>query len=63
MKPLSAKTGLPRLDQASWDKGFADGFRGHVWWPGTGTEPLSYAAGYQEAESERNDARSTPLER
>jgi hypothetical protein len=48
VKPLP-KTGLPRLDQPSWDKGFSDGFRGNVWWPGPGTEPLSYAAGYQES--------------
>jgi hypothetical protein len=41
--------GLPQFDQASFDKGLADGFHGHVWWPGPGIEPLSYAAGYQEA--------------
>ena len=29
VKPLP-KTGLPRLDQPSWDKGFADGFRGET---------------------------------
>jgi hypothetical protein len=52
MKPLP-KTGLPSLDQPSWDKGFADGFRGNVWWPGPGTEPLSYASGYTEAQVER----------
>ena len=52
MKPLP-KTGLPRLDRPSWDKGFADGFRGEVWWPGSGTEPLSYASGYTEAQTER----------
>jgi hypothetical protein len=52
MKPLPLK-GLPRFDQASWDKGFADGFRGNVWWPGPGTEPLSYAAGCTEAQVER----------
>ncbi len=48
-KPLLHKRGLPQFDQASFNKGFSDGFRGHVWWPGPGTEPLSYAAGYQEA--------------
>jgi hypothetical protein len=53
MRPIRTKTGLPRLDRASWDKGFADGFHGHVWWPGAGTEPLSYAAGYTEAQAER----------
>jgi hypothetical protein len=37
-----------RIDRASWDKGVADGRRGSVWWPGAGTEPLSYAAGYTE---------------
>jgi hypothetical protein len=49
MKPLLHKTGLPQLDQASFNKGLSDGFRGHAWWPGAGTEPLSYAAGYQES--------------
>jgi hypothetical protein len=43
------KSGLPQFDQASFDKGLADGFRGHTWWPGPGIEPLSYAVGYQEA--------------
>jgi hypothetical protein len=52
MKPLPTRTGLPRLDRTSWEKGFADGFRGDVWWPGPGTEPLSYAAGYTEAQAE-----------
>jgi hypothetical protein len=56
MKPLSTKTGLPRLDRASWEKGFSDGFRGLVWWPGAGIEPLSYAAGYTEAQSERKSS-------
>jgi membrane carboxypeptidase/penicillin-binding protein PbpC len=59
MRPLPTKTGLPRLDRDSWEKGFSDGFRGHVWWPGTGTEPLSYAAGYKEAQAGR-DAQSRP---
>jgi hypothetical protein len=27
MKPLPTKTGLLRLDTASWEKGFSDGFR------------------------------------
>jgi hypothetical protein len=49
MKTLPTKTGLPHLDLASWEKGFSDGFRGNVWWPGPGTEPLSYTVGYQEA--------------
>jgi hypothetical protein len=53
MQHLPAKTGLPRLDRASWEKGFSDGLRGHVWWPGAGIEPLSYAAGYTEAQSKR----------
>ncbi len=48
-KPLLHKTGLPQFDQASFDKGLSDGFRGRGWWPGPGTEPLSYAAGYQKA--------------
>jgi hypothetical protein len=43
------KTGLPQFDQASFNKGLSDGFRGHAWWPGAGIEPLSYAAGYQES--------------
>ena len=47
-KRLLHKTGLPQFDQASFDKGMSDGFRGRVWWPGPGTEPLSYSAGYQE---------------
>jgi|ERR1700722_7942507 hypothetical protein len=45
------KTGLPQFDQASFDKGLSDGFRGHTWWPGAGIEPLSYATGYQESGS------------
>jgi hypothetical protein len=53
MSRLPTKTGLPRLDQTSWEKGFADGFRGQVWWPGPGTEPLSYSSGYTQAQSER----------
>jgi hypothetical protein len=61
MRPLPSKTGLPRLDHASWEKGFSDGFRGQVWWPGTGTEPLSYAVGYKEAQYERDEPKSTPL--
>jgi hypothetical protein len=52
MKPVPSKTGLPQLDRASWEKGFSDGFRGHVWWPGPGTEPLSYSSGYTEAQAE-----------
>lgn len=56
---LPSKTGLPRLDRASWEKGFEDGFRGHVWWPGPGTEPLSYASGYTEAQAEL-DRRAGP---
>jgi hypothetical protein len=43
------KTGLLHFDQTSFDKGLSDGFRGQVWWPGPGTEPLSYAVGYQES--------------
>jgi hypothetical protein len=62
VKPLP-KTGLPRLDQASWDKGFADGFRGNVWWPGPGIEPLSYAAGYTEAQVERGTRKSRDADR
>jgi hypothetical protein len=27
-----------------------------VWWPGVGIEPLSYAAGYTEAQSQREPA-------
>jgi hypothetical protein len=57
VKPLPTKTGLPRLDRPSWDKGFADGFHGNVWWPGPGTEPLSYASGYTEAQVERDTRR------
>jgi hypothetical protein len=59
VKPLP-KFGLPRLDQPSWDKGFADGFRGDVWWPGPGTEPLSYASGFTEAQVEQNTRRAEP---
>jgi hypothetical protein len=47
MKTLH-KTGLPQFDQESFNKGLSDGFRGYKWWPGPATEPLSYAAGYQE---------------
>jgi hypothetical protein len=47
MKPLH-KTGLPQFDEESFNKGLSDGFRGCKWWPGPATEPLSYAAGYQE---------------
>jgi len=39
------------------DKGFADGFRGNLWWPGPGIEPLSYASGYTEAQVERDTRR------
>jgi hypothetical protein len=38
MRPTPTNTGLPHLDVASWEKGFADGFRGRVWWPGPGAE-------------------------
>jgi hypothetical protein len=48
-RPLLHKRGLPQFDQASFNKGLSDGFSGQVWWPGPGTDPLSYAAGYQEA--------------
>jgi hypothetical protein len=60
MRPLPTKTGLPRLDPTSWEKGFSDGFRGSVWWPGTGIEPLSYAAGYTEAQAGRDNTASRP---
>ena len=63
MKPLPTKTGLPQLDRASWEKGFSDGFRGLVWWPGPGTEPLSYASGYTEAQAERNIVRRANVSR
>jgi hypothetical protein len=46
------KMGLPEFDEASFDKGVSDSFRGHEWWPGPGIEPLSYAAGYQKARVE-----------
>jgi len=52
MRSLPTRTGLPQLDRTSWEKGFADGFHGHVWWPGPGTEPLSYSSGYTEAQTE-----------
>ena len=39
---------MPSCD-ISFDKGLSDGFRGHVWWPGPGIEPLSYTVGFQEA--------------
>jgi len=29
---------------------------GQTWWPGSGTEPLSYAAAYSEAQSECESA-------
>jgi hypothetical protein len=59
MRTLPTRTGLPQLDRASWEQGFADGFHGRVWWPGPGTEPLSYSAGYTEAQAE-SDARPAP---
>jgi hypothetical protein len=43
-----------RLDRESWEKGFSDGERGSVWWPGTGIEPLSYATGYLDGKGERD---------
>ncbi len=43
------RTGLPQFDQESYNKGLSDGQRGAVWWPGVGTEPLSYTVGYREA--------------
>jgi hypothetical protein len=52
MRSLPTRTGLPQLDRTSWEKGFADGFHGRVWWPGSGTEPLSYSSGYTEAQAE-----------
>ena len=54
MRAIAVNTGLPQFDRASWEKGFSDGFRGNVWWPGHGIEPLSYSAGYTEAQSERD---------
>jgi hypothetical protein len=60
MRYRPTKTGLPRLDLGSWEKGFADGFRGQAWWPGPKIEPLSYSAGYTEAQSER-DSRAEAL--
>jgi hypothetical protein len=59
MRPLPTKTGLPRLDRASWEKGFSDGFRGLVWWPGAGIEPLSYSTGYTDAQAERDSHRQS----
>jgi hypothetical protein len=58
VKPLPTKTGLLRLDRPSWEKGFSDGFRDQVWWPGPGIEPLSYSSGYTEAQAERGRARA-----
>jgi hypothetical protein len=49
MKSVLHKTGLPQFDQESFNKGLSDGRRGAVWWPGAGTEPLSYTVGYREA--------------
>jgi hypothetical protein len=49
MKSILHKTGLPQFDQESFNKGLSDGRRGAVWWPGAGTEPLSYTVGYREA--------------
>ena len=43
------RTGLPQFDEESYNKGLSDGHRGAVWWPGAGTEPLSYTVGYREA--------------
>jgi hypothetical protein len=43
-----------RLDRASWEKGYSDGERGLVWWPGSGIEPLSYASGYIDGKAERD---------
>jgi hypothetical protein len=60
VKPLPTNTGLPRIDRPSWEKGFADGFRGEVWWPGPGIEPLSYASGYTEAQAGRDTLEPSP---
>jgi hypothetical protein len=43
-----------RLDRVSWEKGYSDGERGLVWWPGAGIEPLSYATGYLDGNAERD---------
>jgi hypothetical protein len=58
MKSSLMTNGL-RLDRASWEKGFSDGARDLVWWPGPGIEPLSYASGYTEGHAERK-ARAEP---
>ena len=50
---FTAQRGL-RFDRQSWEKGYSDGERGLVWWPGAGIEPLSYAAGYLEGKAERD---------
>jgi hypothetical protein len=49
MKSVLHRTGLPQFDQESYNKGLSDGTREAVWWPGAGTEPLSYTVGYREA--------------
>jgi hypothetical protein len=60
-RALLHKRGLPQFDPASFNKGLSDGFRGQVWWPGPGTEPLSYAAGYQEAGVRNPRTESEPV--
>jgi hypothetical protein len=61
MKPLH-RTGLPQFDEASFSKGLSDGFHGNAWWPGAGTEPLSYAVGYQEAGAYRTESSDPSVE-
>jgi hypothetical protein len=57
---VPTKSGLPGVDRASWEKGFSDGIRGHTWWPGPETEPLSYAAGYSEAQAQSEAGAKRP---
>jgi hypothetical protein len=60
MRSLVATRGLPQIDPESWVKGVSDGRRGSIWWPGHGTEPLSYSVGYTEAEAEREAVGEPP---
>jgi hypothetical protein len=50
---LSSQIRSAKARSRELGKGFSDGLRGHKWWPGSGTEPLSYASGYMEAQSAR----------
>ena len=61
MRHSPNKTKSVSVRLANWEKSFADGFRSHVWWPGPGIEALSYAAGYEDAQSQHDGPKLTPL--